>query len=322
LEAFTACPFKFLLQQVLRLEPLEEPAETIETTRRGSAYHRALARLHRQFRAAQQAPGATALVPAQTAEQLAVELSRAVEEYAARAPSAAARVLWQIEAERLRRSASKYAQHWAAFVAPWAAAEAWPQPTFLEADFGLPSTAGSAPLPALVVDSPAGPVRIGGRIDRVDVAELPDGVGFWVIDYKTGRASNYSATDVQELRKLQLPLYALALERVFFADRPSRPLGVAYWLVTDTGPKIVLPGGRTPVLWLTDPQRWPAFRQRLEAFVGAVVEQIRAGTFPLAPQSDHCTASCPYGPVCRIGAGQPAEKRWRVPLPIVPKEAA
>ncbi|MFO0925735.1 MAG: PD-(D/E)XK nuclease family protein [Gemmataceae bacterium] len=47
-------------------------------------------------------------------------------------------------------------------------------------------------------------VRLWGRIDRVDVAQCGDDLGFWVIDYKTGRSSHYTATEVNDFRKLQL----------------------------------------------------------------------------------------------------------------------
>ena len=38
------------MEQVLKLQELEEPGEEVEQTRRGAAYHRALARLHRKLR--------------------------------------------------------------------------------------------------------------------------------------------------------------------------------------------------------------------------------------------------------------------------------
>jgi ATP-dependent helicase/DNAse subunit B len=50
LEDYVACPFRFFLGHVLRLEPLEEPREEIEVTRRGQSFHRALSRLHIQLR--------------------------------------------------------------------------------------------------------------------------------------------------------------------------------------------------------------------------------------------------------------------------------
>ena len=63
-------------------------------------------------------------------------------------------------------------------------------------------------------------------------------VGFWVIDYKTGKAGYYTGADLKEYRRLQLTLYALAVEEVFLAGRPARPLELAYWLVTEDSPLI------------------------------------------------------------------------------------
>ena len=57
---------------------------------------------------------------------------------------------------------------------------------------GLPSPDGAAPNPPLVLRLDDVVVRISGRIDRVDVAELGDGLGFWIIDYKTGRSQHYT----------------------------------------------------------------------------------------------------------------------------------
>jgi len=88
-------------------------------------------------------------------------------------------------------------------------------------DFGLPSADGEPP-PELIVNVGGLEVRISGRIDRVDQATLPDGsVGFWIIDYKTGRAEHYTGRDLEDFRRLQLTLYALAVQEILLA----RPLG-------------------------------------------------------------------------------------------------
>src|SRR5262249_3532886 len=159
------------------------------------------------------------------------------------------------------------------------------------------------------------------RIDRVDVAQLEDAAGFWVIDYKTGRATNYSAAQVEKFEKLQLPLYALAVERALFKDRPARPLGLAYWLVTDTGHKPMLPAGkRAAQAWRADPAKWPKFREQLETWVATLVARIRAGDFPLAPRSEHCTDTCEFGPVCRIAQSRNTEKVLPLALPVVTGE--
>ena len=50
LEDYVACPFRFFMRHLLRLDPLDEPTEEVEVTRRGMTVHRALARLHLRLR--------------------------------------------------------------------------------------------------------------------------------------------------------------------------------------------------------------------------------------------------------------------------------
>jgi hypothetical protein len=165
-------------------------------------------------------------------------------------------------------------------------------------------------------------VRISGRIDRVDVAELAGGeVGFWVIDYKTGKGEHYTGRAIAEFQRLQLTLYALAVEEVLLADRRARPLGMAYWLLSEAGPKVVLPA-RGHVQWLTESERWRAVRRTLEGWVATLVSHIREGKYPLRPRSEHCTLTCDFGQICRIGQSRSVEKDWSLPLPILPTDAS
>jgi RecB family exonuclease len=311
------------LEHALGLAELDEPSEEVEHTRRGAACHRALARLHRKLGECK--PDlTTATLPDTLGADLMSEIDVAVREYADRAPSPASRKLWELEGKRLHRSAAKYPGHWEGFLAPWRKAGAALDPRLLEADFGLPApttqvqpaaTVGGVPPLTIFVNGIE--VRIGGRIDRVDVAELDDGVGFWVIDYKTGRSANYTAADLAKFQKLQLPLYALAVERVFFPGRKARPLGLAYWLVTDQGPKPVLPGARQALGWLSDPKKWVTFRKQLEEWVAKMVGRIRDGQFPLAPRSDNCAETCSFGQACRIAQSRNVGKTWELTLPDV-----
>ena len=296
LEAYIACPFRYWLEHVLRLESLDDPAEEVEHTRRGQAVHRALSRLHQKPE------------PVDVAEALRAELATAVQEYADRAPSAVGRALWTIEGRRLDRLGAKYARHWQAFRAEWVKHGRTPGPHAVEADFGVPG----APHPPLVLAAGTpGEVRVGGRIDRVDVSAD----GFWVIDYKTGRRTNYTPADLAAFKKVQLPLYALAVERVLLAGKPARPLGLAYWLVGDGGCRTVLP--KQAVGWAADADAWRAYTAVLEKWVTDVAMHLRAGDFPLAPRSERCTETCRFGPVCRIGASRHTGKRFALPLPVV-----
>jgi ATP-dependent helicase/DNAse subunit B len=310
LEDYVACPFRFFLRHVLRLEPLEEPSEEIEVTRRGQAFHRALARLHRNLKKADVHHPDESVEP-----RVLEEVRAAVAEDIRRAPSPASKELWRLEGERLLRSAARYGSHWRRFLAPWLERGVAPRPHDFEVDFGLPSATGEAPHGPLVIRGGGVEVRVSGRIDRVDVVELAEGVGFWVIDYKTGRSSHYTSADLVEFRRLQLMLYALAVEEVLLAGRDARPLGLAYWMVSDSGPKVALPASRNQVIWLDETQRWRAIRERLQGWVVTLADNIRRGRFPLQPRSDTCTQTCAFGQVCRITQVRAVGKEWDLPLP-------
>ncbi|HEY1381341.1 MAG TPA: PD-(D/E)XK nuclease family protein [Gemmataceae bacterium] len=312
LEHYVACPFRFFLEEVLKLEPLEDPAEEVEHTRRGAAVHRALARLHARLKQRDaQAP------TEELAGDLVAELRAAIDEYAARVSSPAAQALWRLEGERLERAAARYGLHWRSFQAAWQDHALTPRPHAFEVDFGLGGPSDPGPL---VVRHGDVEVRIGGRIDRIDVAEFDDGTqGFWVIDYKTGRGKYHTAADLVTLRKLQLPLYALAVERV--VSPAARPLGLAYWLVAEGGAKVALPAGRPPTAWLHAAEHWPRFREHLERWVATLAGHIRRGVFPLKPRADDCTEACPYGQSCRIAQSRSVEKDWELPLPMISPDA-
>jgi ATP-dependent helicase/nuclease subunit B len=320
LEAYVACPFRFFMGHVLRLEPLEEPSEEVEHTRRGAAVHRALSRFHRRQRERHPEWLADPVIPERAEVELLDELDRAIAEYADRAPSPASKELWRLEGERLKRSARKYRGHWQAFLEPWRKQGAMPRPHHFEAAFGnergdSPPADGQATMPHLTIHVGNVEVRIGGRIDRIDVDEIADGLGFWVIDYKTGRSAHHTSKELERFEKLQLPLYALAAERLFFAGQRSRPLGLAYWMVTENGPKPALPAGRQALAWLASAERWQRFREQLQAWIVALAGRMRQGMFPLAPRSEQCTTTCQFGEVCRITQSRATGKVWDLALP-------
>jgi ATP-dependent helicase/DNAse subunit B len=314
LEDYVACPFRFLLKHVLGLQPLEEPREEIEATRRGAAFHRALSRLHLHLQEA------GVHEPAEIVDaSLQQRLDEAVQEYAERAGSPASKVLWHLEGQRLKRQAVRYRPHWQKFVEPWKPLAVRPRPHFFETGFGMPSTNGEETVAALVIRVDGEEVRLRGRIDRVDIVELEDGIGFWVIDYKTGRSGHYTGKDLKQFARLQLTLYALAVERVLLAGQNARPLGLAYWLVTDTGAKVVLPPNpKQPTSWHLEPRQWQAVRTELEKWVATLVRHIRQGVFPLKPRFDNCTELCDYSQICRINQARAVAKTWSLELPVLP----
>ena len=292
LETYVDCPFRYWLEKVLKVEPLDEPSDEIEFTRRGQAVHRALSRFHQDVNAGRDDA------------DLAGYVTHATAEYGERSGTPLGRVLWDLEGKRLARSMKKYAGQTEKYRGEWEKANAIPQPSRFEQAFG---SKGEAAVPPLVIDVGGVSVAIAGTVDRVDVVELEGERGYVVIDYKSGRAAKYTSPDVIDLNALQLPLYALALERTVFADRPSRPLAMVYWMPSDGGAKFALPSkGKTS--WLTDDMTWPKFREQLETRIATLMANAREGLFPLAPRKDDCTATCPFGPTCRIAQSRSVAK--------------
>jgi RecB family exonuclease len=183
----------------------------------------------------------------------------------------------------------------------------------------LPTAEGESIAPPLILRLGELEVRVSGRIDRVDVVDLPDGqgIGFWVIDYKLGRSGYYTASDLKEFRRLQLSLYALAVERVFLDGQGARPLGLAYWLLAENGPKVVMPGHPRYLAWLDEAKSWEQFRDTLEQQVVEIVARIRAGQFPLRPALRTCTQTCDFGRICRISQSRAVVEGKSWPLPLV-----
>ncbi len=136
-------------------------------------------------------------------------------------------------------------------------------------------------------------LEIGGKIDRLDVAE--DGRAY-VFDYKYSNPQNTRGRRKSELL-LQAPLYLLAAQRCFGA----RPAGMFY---------IGLKGAVAYEGWSADgllkgeplPANW------LELAAGRAlraVEEIRGGRVEPAPAEPEKCRFCDCRDVCRVSVGQP-----------------
>jgi ATP-dependent helicase/DNAse subunit B len=169
------------------------------------------------------------------------------------------------------------------------------RPKYFEWSFGTEE----AP-PLTISDNP--PIRIRGRIDRIDVD--PKRKLFLVIDYKTG-SRKITGREMTEGRALALPLYILAAERLLLPDH--QPVGGLFFHLSDmtkeTGllhadrfaasldlhPKksSLIPGGR-----------WNETLQGIEDQVRKIVGEIRKGEFP--SEKEPCEPFCPFQDICRL----------------------
>ena len=137
-------------------------------------------------------------------------------------------------------------------------------------------------------------VRLQGKIDRIDLVESSEGRGFRVIDYKSGTGP--STTDVSRSRLLQLPLYAMAVERIILAEQALTLRDVGYWALRKDGYK--------PIAF----EEWKAVQQALESYVAELVERLRRGIFVVDSQVEGCEGFCDYRAICRIRQARLAAK--------------
>jgi ATP-dependent helicase/DNAse subunit B len=189
LESFATCPFSFLAGPGLGLEVIAAPKAGFESFQLGSLLHEALEQVYRACPQPENVEAVLALLP----EAAGRVFEQAPRKYVFR-PS----LLWEVQKaellETLRAAVVGLAE---------LDAEAGWQPEAYECRFGI----GGAPFLELQVDGQ--PVRLRGLIDRVD----RDRNGrLRMIDYKAGSA-HLAPQDLIEGRRLQLPLYALAVEQ-------------------------------------------------------------------------------------------------------------
>ncbi|QVL33433.1 PD-(D/E)XK nuclease family protein [Telmatocola sphagniphila] len=317
LERYVSCPFRFWMQDALGFRELEEPNEDIEVWQRGMAFHRAIARLHRTILSK------TAVDPKseEFRKHLQSELNRAILENASKSASLFTRKLWELEGNRLLRLTRNYGTQWAEFQSGWMKSTGVPQPLYLERAFGtrrIDLLSNDTENPPLSIGTGEAAIKLGGVIDRVDSVQLSDGLVFWVIDYKTGTPNHYTPKMFESMERLQLTLYALAAQTLFFQNQNARPLGLAYWFVAHhEGLKTVFPKqkkkGSDPVPMSLE--EWNQYRKRLENWVGEIVKRIRSGLFPLAPRNKENCSHCPYSQSCRISESRDRKEDWKFDPP-------
>jgi RecB family exonuclease len=142
----------------------------------------------------------------------------------------------------------------------------------------------------------AGPLRLRGRVDRLDALETG---GLRVVDYKTGRRRGYhTASPFDGGRRLQHFLYSLAVERL----RPGERVDVAeYHFPTRRGendvasfPRAILAPGH--------------------AVLATLLDMARRGRFLATENKDDCRY-CDFATVCRVainewGGAESPRARW------------
>ncbi|GIW88873.1 MAG: hypothetical protein KatS3mg108_3197 [Isosphaeraceae bacterium] len=298
LETYALCPFRYYLRYVVGVETCEVEELREDLTERGRRLHRVLERFHRRLRA----------------EGTGIELERdrllgwiveLIEEQVAEGERVAGEFeesLRALDRQRLEECCRSYVEQWFHY------SEKDPRavPHAFELAFGR-----DVGLPPLRL----GPDRLGrtillqGVVDRLDLIEGVERSYFRVIDYKSGKVP--TARDLRAGRALQLPLYALAVERLAFGDGSVVPAELGYWgLKKGGGYRRLYPEGRRQVSISEAAEGWAGFAERLERFVFDLVDRIRSGEFPVAPSIEECERNCEYRTACRIRQLGQRDKSW------------
>jgi len=285
LNAYGQCPWQFFAAYVLKLKPLTEPQRQLEPVARGIFVHDVLFRVMRRLREEIGRPFHLGEVER---EHLLKTVAEAVEAQAsdvdARRPPY--RMLWGIQRDKMHRELREYLLN---------QQEQTPAGTMhmhFELGFGVEGVAPELQDPAsraepVAIDTPAGKVRIRGKIDRVDKVVGKGLEGVLVVDYKTGRLP--SNADIDEGRNLQLPIYTEAAEQIL--AQPS--VGGTFHQVAE---------GASRDFWAFKAPRGDdrTFDKRRGDAVALIAEFVRgmaAGRFDALP-THACPGYCPFRQIC------------------------
>jgi hypothetical protein len=281
LQNWAACPFRYLLGNILRVAETERPEETltISAKDRGTLLHQALETFIRESN------------PRNSPDQpwSAEERARLRETDVHLCDEAEAegitgkRLLWRLERERILRDLAGFLD-----ADEEMRREKGCLPFAVEMDFGM-GTPGSGP-PVLVVLADGRTVPLRGKIDRVD--RTSDGSRLLVFDYKSGSAGYYYGLDKDPLKRgrlLQLPIYALAARQSY---ENTFAVEAYYWFVGEDQ------GYERRGYDVND-----AILDEFQAAFSVILDGISSGLFPARPGKamrdtyENCNL-CPYDRVC------------------------
>ena len=315
LNAMGRCPWQFFAESILHLRPLANPERQLEAVAKGTFYHDVLCSLLETLADQLGRPlylntlGEHPTALRETFDRVFAEQVARVETRQPPYP-----VLWTILQDKMRR------ELWA-YLESLHDDETNPACLHFELSFGASHVDTGSIDPAsqedpILLETPAGPMRIKGRIDRVDQIVFEDQPGLLVVDYKTGKlptptqSGNYEAL---YRRNTQLPLYAAAAEAML----GQSCLGGVFQSIPTPDKRsyfATLKGSRKK----TKPNdSYPKLRKQANETLGEFLTALRAGRFdldPASPKFDDCRY-CPYSHICCRSETRLERKRAREDSP-------
>ena len=276
LQHFAACPYRFFLQAVHRLEPREEPVavEAMDPLVRGSLFHDVQFELLTRLRDHDALP----LGP-EGLDAAWVVLDAVLAHEAARVRDALAPAIprvWEDGVEEVRADLREWLKRRAEATDGWV-------PARFELSFGLPKGERTRADPASRSEPVAlldGLVQLRGSIDLVE--RHARGM-LRATDHKTGRVYAGAGVVVGGGQILQPLLYALACERLLGGEVVEGRL--YYCTAAGDWSERAVPLD-------------PPSRERIAEVLRIVGDAVRAGFLPAAPVDALACERCDYGQVC------------------------
>lgn len=315
LEAYSACPFRFLISQVLRLEPPPDLELAVDYGRRGRLIHATLAAVHRQLNAAHSRPASPQQWSAdELAQRLVEQLALEVEALGEESPLTAA--LIEVDRRWAQRSTANYYEQHREYDSKVEEFDEALRPAHFEVSFGTAELGDDPRSTTEALELGAGDERvlITGRIDRIDVGKWREQTVFNLLDYKS---SNTVPTekDVSAGQALQLPLYALAVERLILAAERAAVYQAGYWQIRVEGFKPLKPFGAYAGADFSPTDAWRETQMAVIDRVLSLARGARAAQFPVFSSDNKCTSHCDFKTVCRVHQARSLEKLWQPPAP-------
>ena len=273
---YAQCPFGFFSKRLLRLSPLIEPEPGADARQLGSLQHAILEQTYRQLQAEglritpENQPRALVIVEAVTEQECATAPAR----YGFRADT-----LWAQRQFSLRARLRDLIRLDFSDNSPLSAVAPGERHIYdQEAGFD-----------EFIIEGTAGPLRVRGRIDRID--SDADQRQVLVIDYKSGSTA-FSPKTLVEGRNIQILLYTAAIWQQI--DPAPEAVSGAFW--------------HLPTQKLSGRLDTSEHAELISDAIAALHERVinaRRAEFPDKPaklEGGKCTRYCEFSQLCRIRA--------------------
>ena len=298
-EKFGGCPFAFFASDLLGLKKTEEPSPDLGPLDVGLIYHGLLERFFSALAASKPLGGR--LTESNRDAALAL-LREKADEYFKHLEShgrVGSPALWQVQKKNMLRDLGRLVDWHIARLGNW-------RPAYAEVWFGAPRGVKVSPVGSrepIALDGPHGPVRLRGRIDRIDLA-TGDAPGYQVIDYKSGTLAP-GETDMALGTSFQLPVYLWAAEALLAPSERGSEARAFFLPVRKPGEKGLLQAKPTPKH--PEGTLGPAL-ERARRYIANFVGAMREGVFPVWPR-DGCPKYCDFQGICRFAEWR-LRRKW------------